>query len=49
MKVEFWGQEFKVNMVVGCIGGFLIAIGALVISLALTAGSPERFSTISDQ
>jgi hypothetical protein len=26
MKVEFWGQEFKVNMVVGCIGGFLIAI-----------------------
>jgi len=26
MKVVFWGQEFKVNMVVGCIGGFLIAI-----------------------
>lgn len=26
MIVEFWGQEFKVNMVVGCIGGFLIAI-----------------------
>jgi uncharacterized protein len=26
MKVEFWGQEFHVNMVVGCIGGFLIAI-----------------------
>ena len=26
MKVEFWGQEFQVNMVVGCIGGFLIAI-----------------------
>ena len=26
MKVEFWGQEFKVNMVVGCIGGFLIAV-----------------------
>jgi uncharacterized membrane protein YfcA len=26
MKVEFWGQEFKVNMVIGCIGGFLIAI-----------------------
>jgi hypothetical protein len=23
MKVEFWGQEFQVNMVVGCIGGFL--------------------------
>jgi len=26
MKVEFWGQEFKVNMVIGCIGGFLIAV-----------------------
>ena len=26
MKVEFWGQEFKVNMFVGCIGGFLIAV-----------------------
>jgi len=26
MKVEFWGQEFTVNMVVGCIGGFLIAV-----------------------
>jgi hypothetical protein len=26
MKVEFWGQEFQVNMFVGCIGGFLIAV-----------------------
>jgi len=26
MKVEFWGQEFHVNIVVACIGGFLIAI-----------------------
>jgi len=26
MKVEFWGQEFQVNMVIGCLGGFLIAI-----------------------
>lgn len=26
MIVEFWGQEFKVNIVLGCIGGFLIAI-----------------------
>lgn len=26
MKVEFWGQEFKVNMVLGCLGGFFIAI-----------------------
>lgn len=26
MKIEFWGQEFEANLVVGCIGGFLIAI-----------------------
>jgi uncharacterized protein len=26
MKVEFWGQEFQVNMYVGCIGGFFIAV-----------------------
>lgn len=26
MIVEFWGQEFKVNIIFGCIGGFLIAI-----------------------
>ncbi|MGI6657624.1 MAG: sulfite exporter TauE/SafE family protein [Desulfobulbus sp.] len=26
MRVEFWGQEFNVNMVVGCVGGFLIAV-----------------------
>ncbi len=26
MKVDFWGQEFEANMVVGCVGGFLIAI-----------------------
>ncbi|MEN6441041.1 MAG: sulfite exporter TauE/SafE family protein [Syntrophobacter sp.] len=26
MLVKFWGQEFKVNMVLGCFGGFLIAI-----------------------
>ena len=28
MIVKFWGQEFKVNMVFGCIGGFLIAVVA---------------------
>ena len=28
MEVEFWGQKFKVNMVIGCVGGFLIAIVA---------------------
>ncbi len=26
MIVEFWGHEFKINMIVGCLGGFLIAI-----------------------
>jgi len=26
MKVEFWGHEFEANMIVGCVGGFLIAI-----------------------
>lgn len=26
MVVEFWGHEFKVNVVLGCIGGFLIAV-----------------------
>ncbi len=26
MIVEFWGQEFKVNIIFGCIGAFLIAI-----------------------
>lgn len=26
MKVEFWGQEFKINIILGCIGGFAIAI-----------------------
>ena len=26
MIIEFWGQEFKVNIVVGFIGAFLIAI-----------------------
>jgi uncharacterized membrane protein YfcA len=26
MIVEFWGHEFKVNILIGCLGGFLIAI-----------------------
>jgi len=26
MKIEFWGVEFTVNVVFGCIGGFLIAV-----------------------
>jgi uncharacterized membrane protein YfcA len=28
MIVEFWGQEFKINIVFGCIGAFLLAIVA---------------------
>lgn len=28
MIVEFWGQEFKVNTFLGCLGGFLIAVVA---------------------
>jgi len=23
LKVEFWGQEFEANMIIGAIGGFL--------------------------
>ncbi|MDA8162958.1 MAG: sulfite exporter TauE/SafE family protein [Desulfobacteraceae bacterium] len=26
MKIEFWGQEFEANLIIGCVGGFLIAI-----------------------
>jgi uncharacterized protein len=26
MFIEFWGQEFKVNIIIGCIGAFMIAI-----------------------
>lgn len=26
MHIEFWGNEFKVNVIVGCIGAFLIAV-----------------------
>jgi uncharacterized protein len=26
MTVEFWGHEFKVNIFLGCVGGFLIAV-----------------------
>lgn len=28
ITVEFWGQEFKVNIIVGCIGAFILAIVA---------------------
>ncbi|MGC9195476.1 MAG: TSUP family transporter [Syntrophobacteraceae bacterium] len=26
MEVRFWGESFNVNLFVGCIGGFLIAV-----------------------
>ncbi|MBU4261520.1 MAG: sulfite exporter TauE/SafE family protein [Proteobacteria bacterium] len=26
MKIVFWQQEFEANMIIGCIGGFLIAV-----------------------
>lgn len=26
MQVDFWGEEFRVNMILGCIGGFLVAV-----------------------
>jgi hypothetical protein len=26
MKIEFWGQEFKISVFWGCIGGFSIAL-----------------------
>jgi uncharacterized membrane protein YfcA len=26
MVVEFWGQEFRVHILLGCLGGFLIAV-----------------------
>ncbi len=26
MELVFWGQKFKVNLILGCIGGFTIAV-----------------------
>ncbi len=26
MTIEFWGQQFKINIILGCVGAFLIAI-----------------------
>ncbi|MBI5846525.1 MAG: sulfite exporter TauE/SafE family protein [Nitrospirae bacterium] len=26
MIVTFWGHEFKVNLIIGCLGGFIIAV-----------------------
>jgi uncharacterized membrane protein YfcA len=37
LKVEFWGQEFETNMIIGAIGGFLIAVAS---SLGGFGGGP---------
>jgi len=37
LKVEFWGQEFEANMIIGAIGGFLIAVAS---SLGGFGGGP---------
>lgn len=37
MKIEFWGQEFYANMIIGAIGGFIIAVAA---SLGGFGGGP---------
>jgi len=37
MKIEFWGQEFYANMLIGAIGGFIIAVAA---SLGGFGGGP---------
>lgn len=26
MHINFWGQDFKINLIVGCIGAFFIAV-----------------------
>lgn len=26
LTIEFWGQQFRANMLIGCLGGFLIAV-----------------------
>jgi len=37
MTVEFWGEKFEANMVIGAIGGFIIAVAA---SLGGFGGGP---------
>ncbi|MFN3406840.1 MAG: TSUP family transporter [Caldimicrobium sp.] len=37
MKIEFWGEEFNANMIVGAIGGFIIAVAS---SLGGFGGGP---------
>jgi len=37
LKIEFWGQEFVANMIIGAIGGFLIAVAS---SLGGFGGGP---------
>lgn len=37
LRIEFWGQEFYANMIIGAIGGFLIAVAS---SLGGFGGGP---------
>lgn len=37
MRIEFWGQEFYANMIIGAIGGFIVAVAA---SLGGFGGGP---------
>ncbi|MFZ8830827.1 MAG: TSUP family transporter [Thermodesulfobacteriaceae bacterium] len=37
MTIEFWGEKFEANMLIGAIGGFLIAVAA---SLGGFGGGP---------
>jgi uncharacterized membrane protein YfcA len=34
MMVEFWGQQFRVNIAVACLGAFLTAVVASMVGLA---------------
>ena len=47
MVVEFWGHEFKVNIVIGCIGGFLIALYYLFPSFVVKVFYGSQYLGIS--
>lgn len=37
MTIEFWGETFQANMIIGCLGGFIIAVAS---SLGGFGGGP---------
>lgn len=37
MEIEFWGEKFRANMIIGALGGFLIAVAS---SLGGFGGGP---------